>query len=227
MKTCCHSHFYANFHASVTLIFFIGFSRNFLQNVELRNWEWYTYTFWRVFAILNWEGAVIPPQIRLWRVCAFIRYKTPQYLFMDILNIGPDRQSNLPKIVNILLSININICFGCSKEPSHWDGSFEHPQHMFWLRNKKIIFEYTLLSEGMIGIKKISQKLCIFSYPSISTFVLGAQKNRLIETVLFSTHNICFGWEIRKSFFNTLIWRPDIRWLVVWIYTHLVYWYVS
>ena len=29
------------------------------------------------------------------------------------------------------------MCFGCSKEPSHWDGSFEYPQHMFWLRNKK------------------------------------------------------------------------------------------
>ena len=24
-------------------------------------------------------------------------------------------------------------------------------------------------------------------------YVLGAQKNRLIETVLLSTHNICFG----------------------------------
>ena len=36
-------------------------------------------------------------------------------------------------------------------------------------------------------------KLLIFSYPSIETFVLGAQKDRLIETVLLSTHNICFG----------------------------------
>ena len=25
----------------------------------------------------------------------------------------------------------------CSKEPSHRDGSYECPQHMFWLRNKK------------------------------------------------------------------------------------------
>ena len=33
----------------------------------------------------------------------------------------------------------------------------------------------------------------IFSYPSVFTFVLGAQKIRLIETVLLSTHNICFG----------------------------------
>ena len=23
--------------------------------------------------------------------------------------------------------------FMCSKEPYHWDGSFEYPQHMFWL----------------------------------------------------------------------------------------------
>ena len=26
----------------------------------------------------------------------------------------------------------------CSKEPSHWDGSFEYPQHMFWLRNSAV-----------------------------------------------------------------------------------------
>ena len=32
------------------------------------------------------------------------------------------------------------MCFGCSKEPSHRDGSFEYPQNMFWLRNKKNIF---------------------------------------------------------------------------------------
>ena len=31
---------------------------------------------------------------------------------------------------------------------------------------------------------------------------LGAQKNRLDETVLLSTHNICLGWEIRKIIFS-------------------------
>ena len=47
----------------------------------------------------------------------------------------------------VTASIDINICFGSSKEPSHWDGSFVYPQHMFWLRNKKFnIFTYTLLS---------------------------------------------------------------------------------
>ena len=43
----------------------------------------------------------------------------------------------------------------------------------------------------------------MFSYPSVLTFVLGAQKNRLIETVLLSTHNICYSCEIRKLFFIT------------------------
>ena len=34
---------------------------------------------------------------------------------------------------------NQNICCGYSKEPSHRDGSFEHPKHMFELMDKKII----------------------------------------------------------------------------------------
>ena len=41
--------------------------------------------------------------------------------------------------------------------------------------------------------KLLSIKLLLFSYPPVITFVLGAQKNRLSETVLFSTHNICFS----------------------------------
>ena len=40
------------------------------------------------------------------------------------------------------------MCFGCSKEPSHRDGSFEYPQHMFWLRNKKNNFQLHTLIWG-------------------------------------------------------------------------------
>ena len=36
------------------------------------------------------------------------------------------------------LFLNQNICCGHSKEPSHRDGSFEHPKHMFKLIGKKI-----------------------------------------------------------------------------------------
>ena len=41
----------------------------------------------------------------------------------------------------VFLSISLNMCFGCSKELSQSDGSFEYPQHMFWLRNKKSNFQ--------------------------------------------------------------------------------------
>ena len=44
------------------------------------------------------------------------------------------------KIVKIFLSISLNICFGYSKELSHWDDFLQYPQHMFWSRNKKINF---------------------------------------------------------------------------------------
>ena len=42
--------------------------------------------------------------------------------------------------MHIFLTINLNMRFEFSKEPSQRDGSFEYPQHMFWLRNKKIVF---------------------------------------------------------------------------------------
>ena len=46
--------------------------------------------------------------------------------------------------MNIFLPINLNMCFGTA----HGDHSFEYPLHMFWLKNKKIIFNYTPLSRG-------------------------------------------------------------------------------
>ena len=54
-----------------------------------------------------------------------------------------------------------------------------------------------------IGLDKqiFERKIVIFSYLSVLTYVLGAQKNRIIERVVLSIHKICFGWEIRKLFF--------------------------
>ena len=38
------------------------------------------------------------------------------------------------------------MCFGCSKEPSHWDSSFEYLQHMFGMRNEENRFpKHTLI----------------------------------------------------------------------------------
>ena len=50
------------------------------------------------------------------------------------------------KIVNIFLPISFNICFGCSKEQSHWDGSFENPQHNYILVEKWKNFFFRLRS---------------------------------------------------------------------------------
>ena len=54
-----------------------------------------------------------------------------------------------------------------------------------------------------IGFSKhtfLSVKLRLFSYRSVTSCVLGVQKNCLIKTVLLSTHNIllCFDGGIRK-----------------------------
>ena len=74
----------------------------------------------------------------------------------------------------------------------------------------------------------MSVKLWIFSYWSVSTFVLGAQKNGLIETVLLSTHNIYFGWEIKilkKKETNLQKWKQTKNLSVkLWIFS---YWAVS
>ena len=41
-------------------------------------------------------------------------------------------------------------------------------------------------------------KIVFISLPINKNMCFGAQKNRLNETVLLCTHNICYGWEIRK-----------------------------
>ena len=36
------------------------------------------------------------------------------------------------------LFLNQNICCGYSKEPSQWEGSFEHQKHLFEMMGKKL-----------------------------------------------------------------------------------------
>ena len=50
----------------------------------------------------------------------------------------------------IFLFLNQNICCGYSKEPSQWDGSFEHPKHLLKLICKKIftILRWNFLFDG-------------------------------------------------------------------------------
>ena len=74
---------------------------------------------------------------------------------MEQCVIDLDKQFFQRTIANIFLTIIFNIWFGCSKEPSHGDGSFEYPQHMIWLRNKKIFFgDDTFISSSRESISK-------------------------------------------------------------------------
>ena len=54
-----------------------------------------------------------------------------------------------------------------------------------------------------INNKKKYGKMLLFSYLLILTFLMGAKKNHLIETVLLSTHNICFGG-LSESIFSIM-----------------------
>ena len=48
------------------------------------------------------------------------------------------------------------MCFVCLKEPSHRDGAFEYPQHMFWLRNENNDFQLCFLG----GLTKLPFFTC-------------------------------------------------------------------
>ena len=62
------------------------------------------------------------------------------------------------------------------------------------------------VSIPQLKINKIIQCVFVNNVISISFNMcfFSAQKNRLIETVLLSTHNTCFGCDIRKIFFLNL-----------------------
>ena len=54
-------------------------------------------------------------------------------------------------------------------------------------------------SVGLHYTQIFMHQLWLFSYTSVKTYVLSAQKSRLNEMFLLGAHNICFGWEIRGA----------------------------
>ena len=70
------------------------------------------------------------------------------------------------KLVYIFLPIIFNIHFGCSKEPSHWNSSFEYPQHKFWLRNKKIKVR---LLNILMQLRKCSNHPYLYDWAQLPT----------------------------------------------------------
>ena len=70
------------------------------------------------------------------------------------------KKKNMGKIAIIFLSISFCMCFWCSKEPSHRDGSFDHLQHMVGLRNKKNNFLLSTLNWGPALCIQAVKALC-------------------------------------------------------------------
>ena len=62
------------------------------------------------------------------------------YAHYDRIDLQSSREGQISAITSLFL--NQNICCGYSKEASHRDVSFEHPQHMFRTSHKKIIKIY-------------------------------------------------------------------------------------
>ena len=94
--------------------------------------------------------------------------------------------------------------WGIRQAPSFYAGS-SLTKCKDWYFSARWISE----SKGsLIGLdkQKFSALNCKYFLPiSFIICVLGAYKNGLNETVLLSTHNICFGWEIRKYFLYKLL----------------------
>ena len=142
-----------------------------------------------------------------------ITFNICHYCHMTSSNTRPPDKSVYLKI--IFLFLNQNICCGYSKEPSRWDGSFEHPKHMIKLMDKKII--------------AILHKLFLLNWPyailcrtpmeharTLRTMYHSALKNRLEISAIWQP--LLFG-----------ILRPMVRlgtfknfaWPICKLYTHI------
>ena len=68
--------------------------------------------------------------------------------------------------------------------------------------NCQLIYHSMWSKQHSYHNQKLERKMWIFSYPYLLTYVLGDQKNCLIEMVLLSTNKICYDGEIIKIIFN-------------------------
>ena len=106
---------------------------------------------------------------------------------------GQLSKNNLRKIEIIFLSISLNMCFGCSKEPSHRDGSFEYPQQKIRKNNFQLrtLIWRPALSSGLTHMLMLSAPLNkdICSKLWVSTWAWKLYKLKI--EILFMAWQIC------------------------------------
>ena len=128
----------------------------------------------------------------------------------------------------IFLFLNQNICCGYSKEPSQWDGSFEHPKHMLKLVGKKI---FTILRWKFLFIiwKTLVVHICMsllyhVTYLLTCNWIGQFLENKLFK--LFFISLIVFSlvrnrlWVFFKVRLNFLTFLFTWWTLIEWIFKH-------
>ena len=128
------------------------------------------------------------------------------------------------KIVIIFLPINLNMCFGCSKEPSPWDGSFEYPQHMVCLRTEKNYFQlrtliwrpelwYILFTKHIIGIPFVYETFSMNICRLLITFANRLDPDQAGQNVEPDLDPICLAlrWHSWKNILKKLILKKINR----------------
>ena len=99
-----------------------------------------------------------------------MREKVIQYLYKDTEIYGPP----------IMRKHSLRVCEQLALNPicSATETSYDY-------------YDLNVANVSIIVNKNFERKIVNIFLPIRLTYVLGAQKNRLIETVLLSTHNIC------------------------------------
>ena len=79
--------------------------------------------------------------------------------------------------MNISYPISFKMCFGCSKEPSHWGGSFEYPHHTSYLLQKwEKLFSNTYLEACLKKHSDQSFKCLLF----LSAFISSPEPSEIL-----------------------------------------------
>ena len=80
--------------------------------------------------------------ISIFAVCTCQLYLKLDTARIELNLIGPYMKCFSTNMLLFFLPINLNMCFGCSKEPFHWMNNIH-----FGSEVRKVIFHYILLSE--------------------------------------------------------------------------------
>ena len=90
----------------------------------------------------------------------------------------------------IFLSITLNMCCGCSKDMSHWDGC---PQHMFWLKNKKIKIHLRTLIWGTGSNQPAEQPTLTIIREYFASGMFGYDTFQVVNNKLLLRLHRCAG----------------------------------